>query len=89
MNLDKTKVMFNEHPISVCGGTFEDLLIQLGWATFGKLRRLFSSPILCTEPTDLSSHVDAHGTAGPQILSRSASYEKDYAGRFSVGSNTH
>jgi hypothetical protein len=72
MNLDKTKVMFNEHglrePIAIhravlevvqkyvyLGQTlqlgrnnFEDEVnrrIQLGWAAFGKLRRVFSSSI--------------------------------------------
>ncbi|CAB3248796.1 unnamed protein product [Arctia plantaginis] len=72
MNLDKTKVMFNEHvlpePIAVHGAVlevvqnyvylgqtlqlgrnnFEDEVnrrIRLGWAAFGKLRRVFSSSI--------------------------------------------
>jgi hypothetical protein len=72
INLDKTKVMFNEHflpePIAFCGGVlevvhkyvylkqtlqlgrnnFEDEVnrrIQLAWAAFGKLRRVFSSSI--------------------------------------------
>jgi hypothetical protein len=72
MNLNKTKVMFNEHvlrePIAIHGAAlevvqkyvylgqtlqlgrniFEDEVnrgIQLGWATFGKLRRVFSSSI--------------------------------------------
>ncbi|KAI8430387.1 hypothetical protein MSG28_000676 [Choristoneura fumiferana] len=72
MNLDKTKVMFNEHvspePIAVQGSVLEvvkefvylgltmqlgknkfekeaNRRIQLGWAAYGKLRRVFTSPI--------------------------------------------
>lgn len=72
MNLDKTKIMVNEHitpvPITVADtplevvqeyvylgqilqlgkNNFEKELsrrIQLGWAAFGKLRQVFSSPI--------------------------------------------
>ena len=72
MNLDKTKVMFNEHvlpePIAIHGAVlevvrkyvylgqtlqlgrnnFEDEVnrrIQLGWAAFGKLRRVLTSSI--------------------------------------------
>ena len=59
--------MFNEHvvpkPISINDGALEvvrecllwaNLAIQLGWAALDKLHRVFSSPILSTEPTDLS-----------------------------------
>ncbi|XP_046976516.1 uncharacterized protein LOC124542632 [Vanessa cardui] len=65
MNLDKTKVMFNEHvppePIAIHGTVLEvvqkytlgrnnledevNKRIQLGWAAFGKLRRIFTSSI--------------------------------------------
>jgi hypothetical protein len=34
-----------------------------------------------------SRHVDTHGTAGPQVRGRSASYGKSYARGFSAGSN--
>jgi hypothetical protein len=101
MNLDKTKVMFDEHvlpePIAICGAVleviqkyvylgqtlqlgrnnFEDEVnrgIQLGWAAFGKIRRVFPSSI----PQSLKSlqsvrstghdirrrDVATHGTAG-------------------------
>jgi hypothetical protein len=78
MNLDKTKVMFNEHvllePITILKAVLEVVLkyvylgrtlqlgrndfeddanrrIQLGWAAFGKLSRVFSSSIPQSQKT--------------------------------------
>ncbi|KAG6448570.1 hypothetical protein O3G_MSEX005586 [Manduca sexta] len=126
MNLDKTKLMINDHldprPIVVNRhllevvseytylgqilqlgkNSFEKEVkkrIQLGWAAFGKLRRVFSSLlpqclktkvfnqcVLCHVCHDLRCRdVDAHSTAGPPAQSRSASYGTCYARSFSEG----